>query len=360
MPLPESPGLPVLRTEPNRPVAPLPVWVAGRNGLFNPPESPSPPPHGSRQGSPVKDDAFLVTSWGTFGNSSRSRVSYPLHARSMGSDESAGSVEDSLHEAGILNGLDDVSLGSPLSKDSSTKLESSAEKTPSSESPGSPELSKESESVRSQDSVSFPRQEGSPIQQKEKKSVQLDKNELGPTADFAKREDGLVSILKKTLEPTPFRLVQHEEVMPKPVNSCKEAEAGEQAVSASASCTNDQALTLSSGITSLPRILRPRLRVNFAWDDMSIPSAITFTPIQVSTMVPTPSYSVVSERVPAQPRRRISSLNWAAGMAAGIAYRTAYDGATGLASYGMSYVPERLRPKQTRGHLYSGSTRSRR
>ncbi|KAH8089058.1 hypothetical protein HD553DRAFT_154086 [Filobasidium floriforme] len=97
--------------------------------------------------------------------------------------------------------------------------------------------------------------------------------------------------------------------------------------------------------SSLPRVLRPRLAINFAWDDMSVPSAITIAsteqgdpeslqkqPASVSDVAPCyPPDNAVSRR------NRTTSLGWATGLAC--------DTASGLALYGLSYVPRPLLPR---------------
>lgn len=96
--------------------------------------------------------------------------------------------------------------------------------------------------------------------------------------------------------------------------------------------------------TSLPRVLRPRLAINLAWDDMSVPSAITIAsteskPPNRMSNGDTPAQSQTGTETSAgpAPRNRTTSLAWATGVA--------FDTASGLAQYGLSFVPAPLRPK---------------
>ncbi|KAG7535930.1 hypothetical protein FFLO_03601 [Filobasidium floriforme] len=97
--------------------------------------------------------------------------------------------------------------------------------------------------------------------------------------------------------------------------------------------------------SSLPRVLRPRLAINFAWDDMSVPSAITIASTgqdDPETLHRQPASAI--DAAPHYPpdnavlrRNRTTSLGWATGLA--------YDTASGLAQYGLSYVPRPLLPR---------------
>ena len=97
--------------------------------------------------------------------------------------------------------------------------------------------------------------------------------------------------------------------------------------------------------SSLPRVLRPRLAINFAWEDMSVPSAITIASTDAKPArlpqhedrrsVPratTPPRTAVSHR------DRTTSLGWATGLA--------LETASGLARYGLRFVPTPLRPNR--------------
>jgi hypothetical protein len=104
-------------------------------------------------------------------------------------------------------------------------------------------------------------------------------------------------------------------------------------------------VTSRSVKSSLPRVLRPRLAINFAWHDMSVPSAITIALTgqdDSETLHRQPASAI--DAAPYYPpdnavlrRNRTTSLGWATGLA--------YDTASGLAQYGLSYVPRPLLPR---------------
>jgi hypothetical protein len=111
--------------------------------------------------------------------------------------------------------------------------------------------------------------------------------------------------------------------------------------------------------SSLPRLLKPRLRINFAWDDMTIPSSITIVSTKgedlpdepkepsksASELAPKPASST---KVGPPNRTRTSSLNWATGIA--------MDTATGVAKYGLSYVPGPIRRRALRDRQWASET----
>lgn len=111
--------------------------------------------------------------------------------------------------------------------------------------------------------------------------------------------------------------------------------------------------------SSLPRILKPRLKINFAWDDMTIPSSITIvsTKGEEKHIEETDTVNSLSEGRPktvettasaTRTRARTSSLNWATGLA--------IDTASGVAKYGLSYVPGPIRRRALRDRKWASET----
>jgi hypothetical protein len=111
--------------------------------------------------------------------------------------------------------------------------------------------------------------------------------------------------------------------------------------------------------SSLPRILKPRFKINFAWDDMTIPSSITIVSTKgeekqieeeepVKLRVGGKSNSVATTAAGVPVRARTSSLSWATGLA--------IDTASGVAKYGLSYVPGPIRRRALRDRKWASET----
>ena len=111
--------------------------------------------------------------------------------------------------------------------------------------------------------------------------------------------------------------------------------------------------------SSLPRLLKPRLKINFAWDDMTIPSSITIVStkgeekhIEEKKPAGVPVEAISKPEmtsiggIPA--RARTSSLSWATGLA--------MDTASGVAKYGLSYVQGPIRRRALRDRQWASET----
>jgi hypothetical protein len=297
---PSSPSLPIICTEPIR-LAP-PIWTMTRSDrTSSTPSSPSmpiEPTHTTTVDPPTgpfgrSHDPFLVTSYASRGRLDRSRVSFPT-SRAMSDNEEDADSGISLNEAEI-RGL----MLTPPHKPSEIEVRhvESSKPTPS-----------------------------------------MDKDMLlpEPKAETEGRLETEELVVADQIEP----------------GSTEEVIAPDQTDSLITTLPAQPPQVRSSIVThdnqsSLPRLLQPRLKINFAWDDMTIPSTITIVSAHGEEKEKVIAESASSaETRPQNPadlqssRARTLSLNWATGLA--------YDTATGVAKYGLSYVPAPLRPRSLR------------